>query len=214
MSGGGPPAPRPAEAFRLRRVTPREVPRWYHVYCTETHPGTGATSFARGWGDTRFAPLAQADGTPVHTYYLASTPEAAYLESVLHDVPLAPPGLIELGRLRHFHIATLELAPLDCVSFHSLDLPALGVERAQLVDSLPACYPQTRAWAQAAFDQRPAAHGIAYGSRRNDSARCLMLFGQRLPAGCPRPVADESLASGARRAEFLALARSLEIHEV
>ena len=42
-------------------------------------------------GRPRFAPLAQANGTPVHTYYLASTPEAAYLESVLHDVPLAPP---------------------------------------------------------------------------------------------------------------------------
>ena len=211
---GGPPAPRPAEAFRLRAVTPREVPYWYHVYCTEAHPDTTALAFSRGWGDTRFAPLAQADGTPVHTYYLASTPEAAWLESVLHDVPLDPPGVLEVGRLRHFHLATLRLAPVDCVSFHTLDLPALGVDRAQLVDSLPACYPRTRAWAQAAFDQRPAAHGIAYGSRRNDSGRCLMLFGQRLPAGCLELVADEPLASGGRRAELLALVRSLGIHEV
>jgi hypothetical protein len=211
----GLPAPRPAEPFRLRRVTPREVPRWYHVYCTEADPATGAGTFAQGWGDTRFAPLQQADGMPVHTYYAASTPECAWLESVLHDVPLAPPGLIEIDRLRHFHLATLRLAALDCVSFHSLDLPPLQhLSRAQLVDSLPTCYAETRAWAQAAFDQRPQAHGIAYGSRRHDAARCLLLFGQRLPTACLAVVADEPLASGPRRQQFLELVRSLDIHEV
>lgn len=92
MSGGALPAPRPAEAFRLRAVAPREVPCWHHVYCSGTHADTTVLAVSRGRGDTRFAPLVQADGSPLHTYHLASTPEAAYMESVLHDVPLAPLG--------------------------------------------------------------------------------------------------------------------------
>ena len=84
-------APDSAEDFTLRTVTTAEVPCWYHVYSTAVYPSTALT-FAEGWGDTRFAPIEQDDGTPVHTYYAASTRESVYMESVLHNVALAPPG--------------------------------------------------------------------------------------------------------------------------
>lgn len=94
MSGGPPhgaacdlPDPGPAEDFEVREVTHEEVPVWYHVYCTRSHPGTTAQTFAEGWGDTRFAPIDQADDTPVHTYYVASSAEAAYMESVRWPLP-------------------------------------------------------------------------------------------------------------------------------
>jgi len=213
---GCPSAPGPAEDFTLRTVTTAEVGVWYHVYSTQAHPDTTAHTFSQGWGDTRFAPIAQADGSPVHTYYLASTPEAACMESVLHDVVLSPPGLFELDRLRHHHLVTLRLPPaVQCVSFHSLDLPRLTeLDRARLIDSLPTCYPQTRAWAQAAYLQCGSAQAIAYGSRRNDAGRCLMLFKQRLPDPPFQVLSDEPLALGPRRAEVLALVRSLKLHEV
>lgn len=217
---GGPPLPGAREDFTLRPIRRQEVPVWYHAYCTAQHP-TRADSFNEGWGRTRFAPLRQADGTPVHTWYAASTVEGALMESLLHDVPLAPPGLFEHAALAHWHLATVQLPdPFTAVSLHTKDLPRLGggqgrgLTRAQLIDSLPPHYPATRAWAQAAFDQCPAAQGIAWTARRDDAARCVMLFGQRLPAPPFTVLADEPLALGARRAEVLALVRSLRLHEV
>ena len=204
-----------AESFATRKVTGREVPLWYHVYSTESHPTTGAPTFSEGWGDTRFAPIALPDGSPVHTYYMSSSAECAYIESVLHDVCLAPPGAFEVARLRYFRLATLQMVrDIHAVSFHTKDLPRLNLTRGQLIDSLPACYPETRAWAQAAVDQHPEADGIAYGSRRDDSARCLMLVKDALSAPPFDVVDDEPLALEPRRSEVLALIRSLKVHEI
>jgi len=210
----GLPAPGPAEDFTVRKVTTEEVGVWYHVYNDETYPTT-ATTFAEGWGDTRFAPISQAGGTPVHTCYVASSREAAYMESVLHNVSLSPPGVFEAASLRHFHLVKLQLVPsLDFVSFHTLDLPRLKLTRAQLVDSLTDCYAQTRAWSQAAYVQRTSAQAVGYGSRRNDSGRCLMLFKQRLPDPPFAVLEEQRLASPPLRAEVLALVRSLGVREV
>jgi RES domain len=129
---------------------------------------------------------------------------------------LSPPGIFEVDKLRHYFLVTLELpTTLQSVSFHTHDLPRLtGLSRAQLVDSLPAFYPETRAWAQAAYIQRPQAQAISYGSRRNDSGRCLIVFKQRMPDPPLRVIGVEPLAIGARRREVLTLVRSLKLHEV
>jgi len=210
----GLPTPGPAENFTPITLDPTEVGVWFHVYSTRRYPTT-PESFSEGWGDTRFAPVLQDDGTPVHTYYAASTAEAAYMESVLHDIPLSPPGQFVVGELRHFHLVRLELpAALDCVSFHTPYLPKLNLTRGQLIDSLPVCYPETRAWAQGAYRQCRGAQAIAYGSRRDDAARCVMLFGQRMPDPPIKVLTVESLALGTRRDEVLALIRRLGIHEI
>lgn len=209
----GLPEPGPAESFTL---TTEEAGVWYHVYNSLGHLGTRADAFSEGWGNTCFAPIFHADGTPVHTYYLGSTAECAYMESILHDAVLAPPGLFELDRLRYFHLVRLALhRPLQCVSFHTPYLPRLQrMTRAQLIDSLPKCYPETRAWAQAAFLQCADAQAIAYGSRRNDAGRCLMLFKQRLAEPPFQILGEEPLAIDPRRAEVLALVRRLKLNEV
>ncbi|AXV99182.1 hypothetical protein CJO80_26850 (plasmid) [Ralstonia solanacearum] len=207
--------PGAAEDFEVRELTHADVAVWYHVYCTRSHPSTRADTFAEGWGDTRFAPIFTVAGTPVHTYYVASTPEAAYMESVLHDVPLSPPGMFEVASLAHYHLVQLRLpASLQYVSFHTPYLPRLDVTRAQLIDSLSACYGQTRRWSQAAYLQRSVAQAVGYGSKRDDSARCLMLFRQRLPDPPFQVLDEEPLAIGHRRAELLTLVRSLKLHEI
>lgn len=207
--------PEAAEDFEVRELTHADVGEWYHVYCTRGRPDTRAGSFSEGWGDTRFAPILTETGVPVHTYYVASTPEAAYMESVLHDTPLAPPGMFEVASLAHFHLVRLRVpAALRYVSFHTPYLPRLRVARAELIDSLPVCYPQTRRWSQAAYLQRPEAQAVGYGSKRDDSARCLMLFKQRLPDPPFEVLQEEPLAIGTRRAEVLALVRSLKLHEL
>lgn len=212
----GLPVPGPTDDFTVRPVTPKDVGVWYHVYNTRSRPGATALTFAQGWGSTRFAPLAQDDGVPVHTYYIASTPEAAYMESVLHDVVLSPPGHFEVDKLRFYHLVTLKLPPVvRAVSFHSHDLPRLqSLSRTQLIDSLPTCYLETRAWAQAAYLQRPEAQAIGYGSRRNDAGRCMILFEQRMPGPSFEVLEEETMVIGARRAEVLSLVRSLKLHEV
>jgi hypothetical protein len=208
------PAPGPDEDFTVVDITLATVEIWYHVYCTESH-ATTADSFNHGWGATRFAPIVDADGGMVDTYYAASTPECAFMESVLHDTPLAPPGHFEVDRLAHFHLVTLKLCTdLKAVSFHTPYLPKLKLNRGQLIDCLPAYYEHTRAWSQAAFLQAQSAQAIAYCSRRDDSARCIMLFGQRLGTAPFEVIADEPLSEGRRRAEILGLVRRLDIHEI
>ena len=207
--------PEPTEDFEVRELTHADVAEWYHVYCTRSHSSMRADTFSEGWGDTRFAPILTAAKTPVHTYYAASTAEAAYMESVLHDVSLSPPGMFEVASLAYFHLVRLRLpASLQYVGFHTPFLPRLRIERAQLIDSLPACYAKTRRWSQAAYLQCSSAQALGYGSRRDDSARCLMLFKQRLPDPPFEVVHEEPLAVGSRRAELLALVRSLKLHEV
>lgn len=191
---------------------------WFHVYSTESHANTPYT-FARGWGDTRFAPIKDGGGIAVHTYYAASRPDVAYMESVLHDTALSPPGVFEVATLVHYHLATIRLPGIAFVNFHTPYLPALGLTRTQLVDSPAACYPETRSWSQAAFQQRTSSQAVGYGSRRHDGGQCLMLFGQRIPpdptSGHPfELIDDESLGTGPRRAEVLRLIRSLNVREI
>jgi hypothetical protein len=122
------------------------------------------------------------DGVAAHTYYVASNEHTAYLESVLHDVPLETLSSFPLARLAHFHLVKLQFTQaLRFVSFHTAYLPKLEVTRAELIDSLTDAYPFTQQWAAAAFTQEPAAQAIGYGSRRHDAGRCLMLMRQRMP---------------------------------
>lgn len=218
MSGPAPsalPEPGAAKDFEVLGLNYRDVATWYHVYSTRQHASTRADTFSEGCGDTRFAPILTEAGTPVHTYYVANTPDAAYMESVLHDVSLSPAGVFEVASLSHYHLVRLRLpASLRYVSFHTPYLPRLGITRAQLIDSLPASYNRTRRWSQAAYLQRSAAQAVGYGSRRDDSARCLMLFRQRLPDPPFEVLSEEPMAVGPRRAELLALVRSLRLHEV
>ena len=209
------PVPTQAEAFTTISLEHSHVPVWFHVYNTRSHP-TRADSFSEGWGDTRFAPIYAEDGTPIHTYYAASTPECAYIESVLHDIPLSPPGSFDEEQLQYLKLTQIVLPDsLCCISFHTPYLPALQqLTHAQLIDSLPVCYPETRAWAQAAYQQRPKAQAIAYGSRRDDSGRCLMLFRQRMPDASVTVLSDEPLALEPRRSEILALIRRLKIAKI
>jgi hypothetical protein len=169
-----------AEQFVIDTITPDEVPYWYHVYSTIPHANS-AGSLAQGYGDTRFAPVRQADGTHVDTYYAASSVKCALNESVLHDIPCG--GLYRMARLQEEgrRMARIRFErELTVVSFHTNHLPLLALRRDLLIDTLADAYAQTRPWAEAAFRQCLSAEAISYGSRLNDAGRCVMLFGQRL----------------------------------
>ena len=204
------PLPGTDEPFTIETLAPA---LWYHIYCTETHPAQ-ADTFNAGWGQSRFAPFKDAAGSNVHTWYAASTLRSAMMESVLHDIPLAPPGAFQLSRLVDFHLATIKLdMPLQAVSFHSLHLPKHRLSRTLLIDSLPAYYPRTTEWAKAAYLQSPGAAAIMYCSRRDDAANCIMLFKDRLPDPvAPFTVVDsQPLSTPGLSAQFRFLIHQLGI---
>jgi hypothetical protein len=201
------PAPGPKENFKIVSITPDEVPFWYHVYSSKPFPNT-AGAFAKGWGETRFAPITQSDGTWVHTYYAASNIKCALNESILHDVPCG--GQFYLRRLvdEGRHLAKIEFdRTIDVVSFHSTHLPLLKLSRELLIDSDAAAYVHSRPWAEAAFQQALGAEGVGYTSKRNDTGRCVMLFEQRLT----KPYAG--LATPFRVVEDIDISASTEIRK-
>ena len=82
-----------------------------------------------------------------------------------------------------------------------------------MIDSEAACYPKARAGAQAAFDQRPSAQGIVWGSKRDYSAPCLMRFQQHFRGSPIREVLHETpLLSPPQREQLVDLALRLGIH--
>lgn len=213
MSGGAIPAPGSNERFTVRTLRIEDVDHWYRVYAVAGRSaGAGPFSFNKGWGNSRFAPI-QIFGETAHTYYAASTLDCALLESVLHDVDLEQPSYFDPSLLVRYRVARFRLVePLQFVSFHSHDLPRLGLSRTQLIESKSRDMAETRAWARAALEQRPLAQAIGYTSRRNDSGRCLMLLKQRLPDPPFELIDDENLGGTPHlRAAAVALASSLGI---
>lgn len=205
--------PTSAEQFTKVSVTLVDVPYWYHVYSTEVHATNTADTFSHGWGDTRFSPITDAAGQVVDTYYLASTPDGAVMESILHDV-LIPGGFLDTAKLAHYHLAQVKMAAnVTAVSLHSNYLEKMGLSRIEMIERMPSQYGQTRLWGQAAYQQVNDAQALIYGSRRDDSARCMMLFRQRLPPVPFRVLADDCVGSTPeRRQAVIALAASLALH--
>ena len=213
MSAGALRAPGSDERFTVRTLHLEEVDHWYRIYpVTGLNVGMGPLNFNLGWGRSRFAPI-QLTGTAAHTYYAASTLDCALLESVLHDIDLDRPSFFDLTLLQNYRVAKLRMrGSVQYVSFHSHDLPRLGLSRRQLIEALPEDQHLTRAWAQAALEQRTTAQAIAYTSRRNDAGRCLMLIEQRLPQPPFEILHDASLgAAGRLRSSTLELISSLGI---
>lgn len=173
-------APGANENFKIIDIEVKEVSSWFHVYNRKPH-GTQAHTFGEGWDDTRFASIKQSNGNWVHTYYAASTIRSALSESVLHDVSCGGQFKMSKLDLLESHIVEIEFCtPLKVVSFHSAQLGLLNLTKAQLIDSHADAYSQTRLWAEAAFQQKVDAQGVAYTSKKNDTGRCVMLFEQRL----------------------------------
>lgn len=136
-------------------------------------------------GNARFSPISDAKGIAISTLYAAYTFDAALMESVFHDVSHAPGykhfDKNKLNRQIHSKVKTgqnLTLADLSSVA-----LRKLGVQRKQLIDTEKDQYPNTREWAQAIHEQYPEIQGLSWISRQDDSARAVMLFGDRIPAG-------------------------------
>lgn len=136
-------------------------------------------------GNARFSPITDAKGAAIPTLYAACTFDAALMESVFHDVSHAPGYKhYDKNKLNQQVHSTVKVSQnLVLADLSSVALRKLGVQRKQLIDTEKDQYPNTREWAKAIHRQHPDIQGLSWISRQDDSARAVMLFGDRIPAG-------------------------------
>lgn len=143
-------------------------------------------------GNARFSPIRNAENDPIPTLYAANTFEAAAMESIFHDVSYAP-GFKQYDKRKlkgQVHSSVRVTQDLKLADLTSKPLRKLGVERKQLIDTEKNQYPMTRKWAEAVHAQHPDIQGLYWTFRQDDSARAVMLFGDRIPEGTLQQVGD------------------------
>lgn len=137
---------------------------------TEFNPGVGTGGRFSFFGDP-----------PTPVLYAAETTDAARSETLLHDVPLRG-GILHPGMYLHQLESRITITrDLALVSFLGLGLRRLGVPAEGLTATSASHYPFTRQWAQAAH--HTGADGIVWMSKRCNSDRAYMLFGDRVVDG-------------------------------
>lgn len=133
-------------------------------------------------GNARFSPIRDANGQPIPTLYGGTSFDCAAMETVFHDVPFAAGfKTYDKGKLAGQQHSLLHCShDLLLVDLGSKALRKLGVPRKSLIDTEKDQYPLTRQWAEAIHRQRADVQGLCWTSRQDDSARALMLFGDRV----------------------------------
>ncbi|MFT8232328.1 RES family NAD+ phosphorylase [Pseudomonas guariconensis] len=223
--GAKPPAP----AQPPDEATPPVPPAKLHATLTELPKGQvlhrvhqeqyQADQFNPGvLGNARFSPIQNDQGQPIPTLYGGTTMDCALMETVFHDVPhTAGFKTFDKGKLAGQVHSTVEIAqPVKVVDLASVPLRKLGITRKQLIDTEKDQYPGTRKWAEALHSQYPEAQGMSWVSRQDDSARAVVLFGDRIadgslkPQGAPRSLVDDGDAYDT----VLDLAEKIGVHIV
>jgi hypothetical protein len=180
------------------------------------HLDYGAVQFNPGFkGNARFSPIADAHGNPIPTLYGGSSFACAAMESVFHDVPfVAGFKAYDKGKLAgQGHSQFSAQTDLLLADLGSKALRKLGVPRNALIDTEKDQYPTTRQWAVAIHAQFPKVQGLCWISRQDDSARAVVLFGDRIGDRVLKPgVATRSLVNDpAAYGELLALAEQIGV---
>lgn len=169
------------------RQTPPLVHTWHegepivrvfnHAYRPNAfNPGTGGG--IRG----RFHFFPDAAGAVVPAMYGSDHEDGAIAETVFHDVPLRGPGRVVLeSRLTSLSIVAL----LPARELRLAELLGFGLRRYQvtpedLTSTDPVEYPGTVRWAEALHTSFADLDGVVWMSRQFNSARALVLFGDRV----------------------------------
>lgn len=172
MTANWPKTPAPPDPFEPRVGVLAASTDLYRVHSSKFRPD----EFNPGFGGGRFHFF----GDPkVPALYLAETREAALAETLLHDIPVGAPAAMPRSAYEKSVLAGLKVSrPLQVAEFFGLGLRTLGIEATQLTDTPMANYPQTRLWAAAAH--AAGLDGVGWMSKRDNSARAYMLFGDRV----------------------------------
>jgi hypothetical protein len=167
--------PRPDPA----RLDPKLIPWKSGRRLFRVHPGeVPATSFNPGYGRGRFHPIATPEGVAIPTLYAADRINGALAETVFRDVTGG--GLVQRAELKPLVLSRLILEQdLELIDLTGLAARRVGLNGRALLDAPPRSYGRTRAWAAALHAASPTAHGLVWISRQYDTARAVLLFGDR-----------------------------------
>jgi hypothetical protein len=153
--------------------------------------------FTASYGPVGFNPSASAgrfrpifsgppnNRVPIPTLYAAVDTETAIAEGLLRGVD----GGGARRRLFRIEVDGLALSgvaaarELRLARLHGVGLTRLKLLRTELIDSEQEAYAWTARWAQALHDQVAEADGLVWTSRQNDSARAMILWGDRVGPG-------------------------------
>ncbi|MFC5458445.1 RES family NAD+ phosphorylase [Massilia niabensis] len=216
----------PAHKPRTNTDIASPPPSLLHISTTTWPAGTtihrvhhgqyGGVQFNPGvQGNARFSPIRNTEGKPIPTLYGGSSFACAAMESVFHDVPFAA-GYKTYDKAKldgHVHSRFDTATDLLLADLGSKALRKLGVQRNALIDTEKDQYPVTRLWAEAIHAQCPQVQGLCWISRQDDSARAVVLFGDRIDGDVLREAApSRSLAGDAvAYGELLALAELIGV---
>jgi hypothetical protein len=121
----------------------------------------------------------------IPTLYAGTTLDCALMETVFHDVPYTA-GPKMLSQAKHVagrsHSSLRFRVHLTLVDLSTICLHRLGISRSELIDTDASYYDESRDWALALHEQFPAAQGLKWTSRQDDTATALVLFGDRADA--------------------------------
>jgi RES domain-containing protein len=180
------------------RLRPNTAPKRFEISAGAWlqrvhHQAFGADQFnPTDLGDARFSPIRDDQGVIIPTIYAAETRECAAMETAFHDVPvstgLKTKEISDLEPLRHSTIevhAALSLADLSTKGLHRL-----GLNKKDVIETEADEYPRTRAFAEHMHRAHPDIQGLSWVSRRDDTSRAFVLFGDRVPADALSQVGD------------------------
>lgn len=169
-------------------------------------------------GNARFSPIKDSQGNAIPTLYGGDTFECAAMETVFHDVAYAPgPKTYDKAKLAGQMYTQLKVnEDLILADLRSKALRKLGVQRSQLIDTEKDQYPTTRQWAAAIYTQRPDVQGLCWTSRQDDSAKAVVLFGDRVNGGTLEQAAASSslMADSSVYGQVLDLAEQIGVNIV
>ena len=139
----------------------------------------------------RFNPFPDNAGDNVPTIYLATTYEAAALESVFHQVPHVQTPEIMRSQVETWEYYELQtMRDLRVVLLTNPQLRQLKVPRRkeslredELIHSPASQYPAARTWAKLLHDNIPGLEGLAWRPRLAGQAEAYVFFGDRCGAG-------------------------------
>ncbi|MNJ59104.1 RES domain protein [compost metagenome] len=135
------------------------------------------------------------------------------METVFHDVPFAAGfKTYDKGKLAGQQHSLLHCGQdLLLVDLGSKALRKLGVPRKLLIDTEKDQYPLTRLWAEAIHRQCAQVQGLCWTSRQDDSARALMLFGDRVGPLVRQGAGRSLVADSAAYLQVLGLAEQIGV---
>lgn len=184
------------------------------------HPGRFRPAQFRSGidGNGRFSPIKGAGGVVIPTWYGARTLACAMMETVLHDVPAPPTDyILDIERLREADIRISRLRckrALSLVDLSSKGLKRIGLERRDIIDTSVAEYERSREWAVRLHTQTEA-QGLLWVSRQDDSAKALVVFGDRIAESAFNIEIDrERIYEGEHLDALLELAEHVGINQV